>query len=145
MNRLIHILSLLLLFAPRELLSENEPGQQQESAEVTAIYNPIGKRDPFRPPSSDSLERDLSSLNPLDRWGLDQLTLRAVLRGFGDPKAMFEDPEGQTYIVEQGQVLGREQGRLSRVLTTDVIITERTINYLGQESLYERVISLPKE
>lgn len=58
---------------------------------------------------------------------------------------MFEDPQGKTFILKQGDVIGRERGSVSRILNTDVIVTERTFNYLGTESLYERVISLPQD
>jgi hypothetical protein len=56
---------------------------------------------------------------------------------------MFEDPEGQTHIIVEGQTMGRERATVSRILNSEVILTEKTFNYLGAESLYEKVISLP--
>ena len=58
---------------------------------------------------------------------------------------MFEDPEGKTHILTEGQTLGREHGTISKVLNTEVIVTLRTFNYKGEENLYEKVISLPQK
>ena len=120
-------------------------GKLANSAEEGAIYSPVGKRDPFKEPLVVSGDRSPTALRTIEQYGIDQLTLRAILRGGGVPRAMFEDPRGYTYIVKPGDTIGRERGQISRILNTDVVITERTFNYLGTESLYERVISLPQD
>lgn len=113
--------------------------------ESGSLYSPIGKRDPFKPPESSGPDRTPSAIESVERYSIDQLRLRAILRGSSGPRAMFEDPQGKTFILKQGDVIGRERGSVSRILNTDVIVTERTFNYLGTESLYERVISLPQD
>lgn len=112
--------------------------------EKSSIYSPMGKRDPFRQPLTDS-SRETSTANPLEKWAVERLELKAILKGIGRPRAMFEDPDGKTFIVSEGDILGRERGTISRILNKEVIITERTFNYLGAESLYERVLSLPND
>jgi len=114
--------------------------------EKGTIYSPIGKRDPFKPPLSNPLDRDTASLNPLEQFGIEQLILRGILRDAGSKaRAMFEDPEGKTHILTEGDTIGRERGTLSKILNTEVIVTEKTFNYLGAENLYEKVISLPQK
>lgn len=108
------------------------------------LYSPIGKKDPFRPPTVESFDREPSALTALEKYSIQQLQLKAILKGLGRPKAMFQDPDGKTHILEEGQMIGRERASLSRILNAEVIVTERTTNYLGEENLYERVISLPK-
>jgi len=112
----------------------------QESRGVA--YSPVGKRDPFRPPAAEQ-GRDPSSVNPLEKHGVDKFQLKAILKGMGRPRAMFEDPDGRSFILSEGDTFGRERGTISRILNTEVIVTERTFNYLGAENLYERVLSLP--
>jgi nitrate/nitrite transporter NarK len=58
---------------------------------------------------------------------------------------MFEDPEGKSYILTEGDSIGREHATISRIVNSEVIVTQRTFNYLGAESLLEKVISLPKD
>lgn len=108
------------------------------------VYSPVGKRDPFRPPASES-GRDVTSVNPLEKHSVEKFQLKAILKGMGRPRAMFEDPDARSFILSEGDTLGRERGTISRILNTEVIITERTYNYLGSENLYERVLSLPPD
>lgn len=111
----------------------------------SVIYSPIGKRDPFRMPSAKTLTRDVASVNQLERFSLEQIQLRAILKGLGKNRAMFEDPEGKTHILLEGSQLGRERATVSRILSREVIVTVRTFNYLGNETLVEKIMSLPTE
>jgi Tfp pilus assembly protein PilP len=113
--------------------------------EKSVIYSPVGKRDPFKAPIPRSLSRDLAAVNPLEKYNLEQLQLRAILKGIGKHRVMFEDPEGKTHILTEGSLLGREKATVSRILDREVILTVRTFNYLGAESLSEKVIYLPSD
>lgn len=117
----------------------------ENSEEKSVIYSPVGKRDPFKAPTARTLGRDLAAINPLERFNLEQLQLRAIMKGLGKHRAMFEDPEGKTHILTEGTVLGRERATVSRILDREVILTIRTFNYLGAESLSEKVVSLPND
>lgn len=121
------------------------PLSARENPGKGGIYSPFGKRDPFREPVVSEAERTNASLGPLEKYSIQQFQLKAILRGFGRARALFEDPEGKTHILVEGDTIGRERGTISRVLNSEVIITEKTNNYLGVESLYEKLISLPKE
>lgn len=120
--------------------------QAEKIGEKSFIYSPVGKRDPFRPPAATPSDRDIASHNPLEQYSIEQMQLRAILRtNDGKGRAMFEDPEGRTHILAEGEIFGREKGTLSKILNNEVIVTERTFNYLGAENLYEKVISLPQK
>jgi len=110
-----------------------------------SIYSPVGKRDPFKAPSSRSTNREVALVRPLERFPVERFELKAVLRGLGAARAMVADPEGGTHIVKQGDRLGRERAIISKILNTEVIVTERAFNYLGEETLYEKILSLPAE
>jgi Tfp pilus assembly protein PilP len=116
-----------------------------EDSQEGAIYSPIGKRDPFKPPALESAIRSPSSTQALENFGIEQLQLRGIMKDGSTPKALFEDPEGKSYIILEGQVIGREKATVSRILKTEVILTEKTFNYLGVENLYEKIISLPQK
>ena len=116
-----------------------------DTKERPLIYSPVGKRDPFRAPTPNVVTRDPSAISPIEKFSIEQLELRAVLRGGGKNRAMFEDPDGKTHILFEGESLGREKATISRILNTGVIVTKKTINYLGAEAITEEVISLPDE
>lgn len=116
-----------------------------ESDEKGFIYSPVGKRDPFHAPSASVLDRNLASINPLEKFTVEQLQLRAILRMSDRHRAMFEDPEGKTHILSEGDTIGRERATISRILGKSVVLTLKTFNYLGEESLFEKVVSLPSD
>ncbi len=94
----------------------------------TYIYNPIGKRDPFRSPDLD-LARASSVSNaacnePLCKFDLDQLTLVAVVSGDSNPVAMVQDPQGRGYILHRNTRIGRQGGKVTQILRDSVIVTE---------------------
>ena len=92
------------------------------------VYNPIGKRDPFRSPDLD-LARSAAVSNsacnePLCKFDLDQLTLVAVVSGDSNPVAMVQDPQGRGYILHRNTRIGRQGGKVTQILRDSVIITE---------------------
>ncbi len=109
------------------------------------VYNPVGKRDPFKVLNITSAGRKISAIYPTEKYDLDQLSLKAIIRLSGKSRAMVEAPDGQTFIIYEGETVGRERATLSRILKTEIIFTQQTFNYLGSVSLVERVLSLPSD
>jgi type IV pilus assembly protein PilP len=92
------------------------------------IYNPIGKRDPFRSPDLDlaraSAVSNSACNEPLCKFDLDQLTLVAVISGDSNPVAMVQDPQGRGYILHRNTRIGRQGGKVTQILRDSVIVTE---------------------
>lgn len=106
-------------------------------------YSPIGKRDPFQ--KKAVLERRLaSSDSSLFRFQVDQFELKAVRKGPEIHQILVSDPEGNTYILSEGETMGKTRAVVSRILEREVILTEESKNYLGKPSLNERILSLPE-
>lgn len=111
----------------------------------TNLYSSFGKRDPFRVPDRSGLGGETVHIDPLRKYRLEGYRLRAILRSGNRPQAMFEDPDGKSHVVVEGDRLGMEGARVSRIVNSEVIVTERSANYLGKETLLEKVISLPAD
>jgi len=94
----------------------------------TYIYNPIGKRDPFRSPDLDlaraSAVSNSACNEPLCKFDLDQLTLVAVVSGDSNPVAMVQDPQGRGYILHRNTRIGRQGGKVTQILRDSVTVTE---------------------
>ncbi len=121
--------------------SAADKGRRDEKDEN--LYSSFGKRDPFQVPERGGVGGKQTALDPIRKFRLEGYRLRAVLRTGGKTQAMFEDPEGVSHIVLEGQQIGMEGARVSRIVDSEVIVTERSVNYLGKETLLEKVISLP--
>ncbi len=97
-------------------------------AAPTYIYNPIGKRDPFRSPDLDlaraSAVNNSACNEPLCKFDLDQLTLVGVVSGDADPVAMVQDPQGRGYILHRNTRIGRQGGKVTQILRDSVTVTE---------------------
>jgi type IV pilus assembly protein PilP len=92
------------------------------------VYNPIGKRDPFRSPDLDlaraSAVNSAACNEPLCKFDLDQLTLVGVVSGDANPVAMVQDPQGRGYILHRNTRIGRQGGKVTQILRDSVTITE---------------------
>ena len=92
------------------------------------VYNPVGKRDPFRSPEAEpAAQAALASATctePLCRFDIDQLTLVAVVSGDANPLAMVQDPQGRGYFVRRNTRVGRQGGKVTQIMSDAVVITE---------------------
>jgi type IV pilus assembly protein PilP len=102
-------------------------------AEIVAtqpyMYNPIGKRDPFRSPEDRVLgpgSPDLDKLcnEPLCGFDLDQLQLVAVVSGDANPVAMVEDGQKVGYLVHRNSRMGKQGGKVTQIQRDCVVVTE---------------------
>lgn len=91
------------------------------------IYDPKGRRDPFRPyTETRALEEGemAGPLLPLQQYELDQLKLVGIIWNVNDPKAMFIDPKKQVHIVRRDERIGRKKGYVAVIREGEVVIVE---------------------
>ena len=103
------------------------PAPEPAAPAAPYVYNPTGKRDPFRSPEVEpAAQAALSTActEPLCRFDIDQLTLVAVVSGDANPLAMVQDPAGRGYFVRRNTRVGRQGGRVTQIMSDAVVITE---------------------
>jgi type IV pilus assembly protein PilP len=94
---------------------------------VPYMYNPVGKRDPFRSPDEGQRgpkESDVSCNEPLCGFDLDQLQLVAVVSGDANPVAMVEDGARVGYLVHRNSRVGKQGGKVTQIQRDCVVVTE---------------------
>ncbi len=98
------------------------------------IYDPTGKRDPFRPFNlkvEKKAEVPLEELTPLQRYNLSQLKLTAII--YDSEKetgiAMVEAPDKKGYNIIVGSEIGG--GRVVRITETDVQVEMSYEDFYG--------------
>ena len=105
-----------------------------EEPEEEQIYDPTGKRDPFRPfDLTPKSAIDDGTKTPLERYSIGQLRLTAVLDGFEEPKAIIENQAGKGFTAKKGTLIGPNGGEIVEILPGKILILETTVDFTGQK------------
>ncbi|RMD98548.1 MAG: hypothetical protein D6812_13255 [Deltaproteobacteria bacterium] len=114
----------------REKPTSSQPPQQEELAVMPRYeYNPMGKRDPFQRYQVPELQ--ISPDFPLTGFELKSLKLVGIVVGLPEPKAVFEAPDGKSYVIEAGGKIGKNDGTVVKILPDEVIIVEKRVDRTG--------------
>lgn len=107
-------------------------------------YDPMGKKDPFKPLIREG-ERISGSilggapLTPLQKYTLAELKLVAIITGTENPEAMVEDSKGDGYIIKKGTFIGDRYGEVVEIEKNEVVILEKEIDQSSGEIVYNKV------
>ena len=118
--------------APVKTATQADTGKKEEAEYA---YNPAGKPDPFKPfiqltPTKES-PRSVP-LTPLQRYEMSQLKLVAIISTPQGNIALVEDSAGKGYFLKKGTDVGKNDGKVTKVLKDRVIIEELFQDVLGQ-------------
>lgn len=132
-----------------EVNSDGEPVKKEKpkdpldlaiEAQESYVYNPIGKKDPFRSFLDVPITED--PVTPLQRFDLDQLQLVGVIWGIDRPRALIEDPERVGHVVETGTYMGKHWGKISQITSSGIVVTEEYMTVQGELVVTEIPMSL---
>lgn len=92
-------------------------------------YEPVGKRDPFRPYRDSKIgigqiRASSHPSEPLERFDVKSLEVVAILWGNDKPRALIQDPDKQVHSVVKGQRIGKNEGFVAEIREGEVIIVE---------------------
>ena len=136
------------------------PVQALSPAEVAVkVYDPTGRIDPFSPlfgekatgspPPVSGREKTVresrqAMLTPLEKMDISQLKLVGIVMTHLRKLAMAEDGKGKGYVVKKGTYVGRNSGRVVKILKTGVVIEEEVEDYMGKIVVRKRELKLQK-
>lgn len=121
---------------------------QQASVPLSANgYDPSGRRDPFAPVLQQLAPGQIDlTLPPLQRVGLTDMNLIAVIWGAYGYTAMVQMPDGNGYAVRKGTRIGPNNGVVSAITEKGIVVQERFTDVYGRKQEREYVKLLhPKE
>jgi type IV pilus assembly protein PilP len=127
---------------PVKVADKKEPEKKEE---VEYTYNPVGKADPFKPFIQITPIRDLSRsvpLTPLQKYEISQLKLVAIISTPEGNIALVEDSAGKGYILKKGTGIGKNDGKVTKILKDKVIVEEIYQDIFGQTKTNEISILL---
>lgn len=120
---------------PAKTAEKIEP-EKKEEAEYT--YNPAGKQDPFKPFIQLTPVRELIRrvpLTPLQKYDISQLKLVAIISTPEGSIAMVEDATGKGYFLKKGTEIGKNDGKVTKILQDKLIIEETYQDIYGQTKI----------
>lgn len=138
----------------QNLAAEKSPTAKKTiMPEITDLYNPEGKLDPFEPlfkkePVSLAVGKKKTkrrtALTPLERVNLSQLTLVGIIRSPSGNRALVQETSGKGYVVKKGTYIGTNSGKIVQILKDSIIIEEESEDIYGKVSIIKKPIKLQK-
>lgn len=105
------------------------------SVEAGYVYDPVGKRDPFRSFVLERLQNvDSETKGPLEQFELSQLAVMGVVWETQEARALIADPSGQGYIVSAGDPIGKNDGEVVAIDDNLVLVRETYVDYVGDQT-----------
>jgi type IV pilus assembly protein PilP len=97
-------------------------------------YDPTGKRDPFRSFVRDKLSEDALVESPLEQFELGQLTISGVVWQADRRRALVLDPAGQAYVVKTGDRIGKNDGVVTEIGDSSLVVLESYVDFHGDKT-----------
>jgi type IV pilus assembly protein PilP len=129
---------------------------EEEVIEEKRIYDPKIRIDPFLPlfraekkeVPADQADKTKKMKRipqtPLEKIGLNQLKLTAIIRASSGNRGLVEDASGKGYIIKKGTYVGLNSGIVTQINAQSVIVEEELENLMGKRVLQNTEIKLQK-
>ena len=124
---------------------EEKKESLEKKEEIEYTYNPVGKPDPFKPFIQMTSIKEYSKntpLAPLQKYEISQLKLVAIIVAPEGNIAMVEDMLGKGFFIKKGTEIGKNDGKVKKILKDKVIIEEVYDDSLGQKKMNEILLFL---
>jgi len=92
------------------------------------LYQPFGKRDPFKPFIKEPKEKAAAiseTTPPIKRFPLDEYRIVGIVWVENVPKAMVVDPEKNTYFLGKTDEIGNKNGIILEVSENGLLVNEK--------------------
>jgi len=122
---------------PTEVSEKKEP---EKKGEAEYSYDPTGKKDPFKPflqVTSAKGSSKNTQLTPLEKYEISQLKLVAIISTPEGNVALIEDSTGKGYFLKKGTGIGKNDGKVTKILKDTVIIEETYQDIFGKTKTSE--------
>ncbi len=136
---------------PKHLVhkKKNAPAPVTSTAEKKPVYvyDMFRSRDPFQPYISPKKVKLNTGpiVHPLQKYDLSSLSLKGIVWGISTPTALIEAPDGKGYAVKVGTPIGKNGGKVWKILPDKVIILEKYVDYKGEIKTRKVYLTLPQK
>jgi type IV pilus assembly protein PilP len=124
---------------------ELENTQQELVPQVDYIYDPTGKKDPFKPyraPRVRGDNRPSAPIDPLSIVDVSQIKLVAVMWNTAKPRAVVKDGAGRSYVLFKNMRIGRNEGVVVDIREGEIVVVEKFDDGFGNTVREAKVIGI---
>ena len=108
------------------------------------VYDPTGRRDPFRPYRMIRSDRTVGPIiEPLQTYDIDQLSIVGILWEVRAPRALVKDSDGNLHTVVKNTKIGRNNGYVAAIREGEVVVVE-TLEEDGKSYKRTKVLEFKK-
>lgn len=102
-------------------------------------YDPTGRRDPFKSLLQlEKKQRDVASLPPIQQFDLETAKVVGIVIDPGrTPQAMIKAPNGQTFVVRPGTIVGKNEGEVVEITMKGIRVVEKYLDFMNRETRKE--------
>ena len=104
----------------------------EKSEEKPFVYDPSGKRDPFRQFDFAPKTDNSTAKTELEKYSIGQLKVTAILDGFTEPMAMVENEAGRGFRIKKGVKIGTNNGEVIEVQKDRILVLETNVDFTGE-------------
>ncbi len=125
--------------------SEADTSMYELSPQIDYIYDPTGKKDPFKPyraPRIRGDNRPAAAIDPLTILDVAQLQLVAVMWNTARPRAVVKDQQNRNYILFKNMRIGRNDGVVVDIREGEIVIVEKFDDGFGNTVREARVLEI---
>jgi Tfp pilus assembly protein PilP len=125
--------------------ASTEAKNEAEKKEEEYSYDASGKADPFKPFIQLTPVKEASRnipLTPLQRYEVSQLRLVAILSTPEGNVALVEDSSGKGFFLKKGTYVGKNDGRVTKILKDKVFVEEVYPDVFGHPKQSEVALNL---
>jgi type IV pilus assembly protein PilP len=102
-------------------------------------YDPTGRRDPFKSLLQlEKKQRDVSTLPPIQQFELETARVVGIVVDPGRvAQAMIKAPNGQTFVVRPGTIVGKNEGEVVEITMKGILVVEKYVDFMNRETRKE--------
>lgn len=130
---------------PAETLNTTEELNFDMSPQIDYVYDPTGKKSPFKPYRAPRIKGDskpATRQDPLTVIDVAQLRLVAVMWNTPKPRAVVKDSQGRSYMIFKNMHIGRNEGIVADIREGEIVIVEKFDDGFGNTVREARILEM---
>jgi len=121
------------------------PGSTLEFRKRTDPFKPFAAAVAPAPDAGQQRARRAEDLLPIQSFDVGKFKVAGIIAGLKENRALLIDPNGKGYVVQQGMLIGGNDGRITRITASTVEVVESFKEDNGRVRKRKIVLMLTKK